>query len=828
MASKYQFVIVGKDGTLAAFESVQNNAASLEKTVKRVGGAVASAFGAQKIIEFADSWTLLQNRLKTVSDSEQELNNVTRELLALAADTRSELSSTVELFARFTRNSENLNLSQKQLLIITELVNKAFQIQGATSAEAAGATVQFSQALASGVLRGQEFNSVSEQGTEILKAIGRELGKDIGQLRAMAKEGELTADVVVNALLNQADSVRETYDKTASTVGQAWSQVSDSILAAMGKVDERLEASRGLAEVLSLVATNIRILSGSATELEQAEESVRKLEEKIKAFEKVNISLINFGEEEEGIFSDRIDGYKASLIEAQALLKELQDQQKKLDEDARNAGVNINKKDDEKSADDIKLERLQKRLEEETKLISDEMDLRRAVLLGSITEEEARVLSSHNKRFESIKDIYEQQRELAKGNADQLAQIDQQYNDASKALRENVAAELEAIETESTNRTLEQRRKVTEDLVSSLEKQILAYQDGEQAAFEYDVAQRLQLDSADKIPDAIQAQIDKLYELREAQKNAYSNEALLESTKNQLEAIHQENLRYKELDEQLEIERYENQKKDLERQREELQKHGLLTQEMKEAFTVAERQAYENHIAELAALDADRNQQIAEGYSALLDAMGAYFAGMEGERAAYVRAAISLGQTLLDAEKREALVSIGQNTYDAAMKAYKALAGIPYIGPALGAAAAGTVIAAGGAYAAKVSGLASFDGGGYTGSGSRSGGVDNKGGFPAILHPHEYVIDLTKLQSGGKPQVPSLPNFTPSQPSNSANLNSYSGGGASPDTQMSRGPISIDARIIIEGNADSDTVDLINMNNRQQLRELKSILNSPI
>lgn len=122
---------------------------------------------------------------------------------------------------------------------------------------------------------------------------------------------------------------------------------------------------------------------------------------------------------------------------------------------------------------------------------------------------------------------------------------------------------------------------------------------------------------------------------------------------------------------------------------------------------------------------------------------------MEGKNASYAKSAMAIGETMLDEEKRNSLQSIWTNTYDTAMKAYNALADIPYVGPVLGAAAAGVVIAAGGMYAGKVSGLASFDGGGYTWDGPRTGGLDGKGGQLAMLHPQETVVDHTKGQSLG-------------------------------------------------------------------------------
>lgn len=122
---------------------------------------------------------------------------------------------------------------------------------------------------------------------------------------------------------------------------------------------------------------------------------------------------------------------------------------------------------------------------------------------------------------------------------------------------------------------------------------------------------------------------------------------------------------------------------------------------------LALRGEYEEKLTALhSAAEAERNQMLADGYSALLGVVGSYYDGMEGEQAAYVRAAISLGQALLDEKQRESLKSIVMNTYDAAMGAYNALASIPYVGPFLGAGAAAAVVVAGTAAAAKVSGIA--------------------------------------------------------------------------------------------------------------------------
>ncbi|MFC4878124.1 hypothetical protein [Microbulbifer halophilus] len=122
---------------------------------------------------------------------------------------------------------------------------------------------------------------------------------------------------------------------------------------------------------------------------------------------------------------------------------------------------------------------------------------------------------------------------------------------------------------------------------------------------------------------------------------------------------------------------------------------------------LALQEEYENRLTEITKANEEiRTQQMLDGYSAILDVAGKYYEGLEGEEAAYTRAAIQLGQTLLDEKKRNALESILTSTHSAAMGAYEALASIPYVGPALGATAAGTVYAAGAVAAAGVTGMA--------------------------------------------------------------------------------------------------------------------------
>ena len=246
---------------------------------------------------------------------------------------------------------------------------------------------------------------------------------------------------------------------------------------------------------------------------------------------------------------------------------------------------------------------------------------------------------------------------------------------------------------------------------------------------------------------------------------------LIESARSQYQQIFDAQLVQDGKEVELENRRFERKQQEMEREFQLLRDKNLITTEIEAEYNTAKEQALaqheqnislikqeqltareekeREHQEKLAEGEAQRNQMMQEGYNGLLNVMSGYFDGMEGKNASYAKSAMAIGETMLDEEKRNSMQSIWTNTYDTAMKAYGALADIPYVGPVLGAAAAGVVIAAGGLYAAKVGGLASFDGGGYTWDGPRSGGLDGKGGQLAMLHPQETVVDHTKGQGLG-------------------------------------------------------------------------------
>lgn len=214
---------------------------ALSKTLAPYIGVGASAVFAKGLASSAvtasDEYTRLNSQLKLAIDNEEALAETNQKLFNLAQDTRTEFGPVVTLYSRAARATKNLGLSQDTLLTITRSVNQAMQISGATSTEASSAILQFTQALQSGVLRGEEFNSISENGARLMQALADGMGVPIEAMRSMAEEGELTRDRIIEALTSQSGVIDKEFSKLEITVDQSLTQLSNSFKRAVSSTD---------------------------------------------------------------------------------------------------------------------------------------------------------------------------------------------------------------------------------------------------------------------------------------------------------------------------------------------------------------------------------------------------------------------------------------------------------------------------------------------------------------------------------------------------------------------------------------------------------------
>ncbi|MCT8948397.1 phage tail tape measure protein [Pseudomonas iridis] len=217
------------------------NSMSGAGSAARAAGVAFAALGAgrvaSEIIRLTDAFKSMQGSLALVSSSTSVATDSFQKLLTMANNTGSSLESTVSLFTRLSNATRGAGYTTEQLLGVTDAINKAFVISGATMQEASNAAIQLSQGLASGTLRGEELNSVMEQGPRITRALAEYLGVTNGQIRQMAADGKITAEVVTNALLKSLTSLNSELDRMPRRFEQASTALKNNFLAAVGQID---------------------------------------------------------------------------------------------------------------------------------------------------------------------------------------------------------------------------------------------------------------------------------------------------------------------------------------------------------------------------------------------------------------------------------------------------------------------------------------------------------------------------------------------------------------------------------------------------------------
>jgi len=250
-------------------QSISDQLQKVETFAKRVLDIRLFAGWAQDAARLSDSYKTLQARLQLVSDSTQEFNLAQTELFGVAQRTRSSLESTYTMYGKLETVIKQLGGTQQQAIATTETLNQAIALTSQGAQQDTAAILQFSQALGSGVLRGDEFNSVMESSPGLAQALADGLDVPITKLRDMAEAGQLTADRLVNALGKAAPQVAEQFSKLPVTIGGAITQVNNAMLQFVGQsnnintaVSVVSGALQGLANHFNSIA-NIAVLLGT-------------------------------------------------------------------------------------------------------------------------------------------------------------------------------------------------------------------------------------------------------------------------------------------------------------------------------------------------------------------------------------------------------------------------------------------------------------------------------------------------------------------------------------------------------------------------------------
>lgn len=238
---------------------------SLGATAIRVSAAVGIAFGVSEIVKTVDAYTGLQNKLRLVTSNQYELAAATKSVFDISNSTRTSVESNVLVYQRFTENATRLALSQTQVASISKTVAQAVAISGSSTESANSAIMQFSQSLASGVFRGEEFNSVNEQAHGIITALQIGLGKTQGELRAMANAGQLTSSVIVEGMQKSKEAIDKLFQTSVPTLSQAFVVLKNESSQFLGEQTSGAAAALsktiiGLADNFDLVANSVAVL----------------------------------------------------------------------------------------------------------------------------------------------------------------------------------------------------------------------------------------------------------------------------------------------------------------------------------------------------------------------------------------------------------------------------------------------------------------------------------------------------------------------------------------------------------------------------------------
>lgn len=258
----------GLNGSMGRLEASVNRTersiGSMERTMSSLSGVakgLLAALSVQQVASYADAWTELNNKVANSVRTGETQAEVMQRIFDVSQATQSSLNGTATLYARLERGTRTYNTSAEDLTRLTTIINQGFAVSGATAQEAENAIIQLSQGIASGVLRGEEFNSVSEQGSRLMVALADSMGVSIGQLRAMAAQGQLTTDVVVKGLLSQGDAIGKEFANTTVSIAKGLQVAGNNVTKFFGENSTVKSFAEGFRDSVITISENLETLS---------------------------------------------------------------------------------------------------------------------------------------------------------------------------------------------------------------------------------------------------------------------------------------------------------------------------------------------------------------------------------------------------------------------------------------------------------------------------------------------------------------------------------------------------------------------------------------
>ena len=243
---------------------VQNSVVTVDGLIKKLAVTAGAVFSVGQITNYADAHIDIVNKLKLVTNSQEQLSTAMADTHKIAQDTASSWSAVNDVYSKYMSNSKILNLTQAETARLTEITSKAVAISGSTTQAAAGALFQYGQSLDGNILRAQEYNSLVDGAGGLLNAMAKGLNITRGELRQMMLDGKLTGKVITESLLKAGDSVDDLFSKTATTVSASFNLIKNEAIKVVGEFDGATGASKTFVEGMTLLSENMDVVTKAA------------------------------------------------------------------------------------------------------------------------------------------------------------------------------------------------------------------------------------------------------------------------------------------------------------------------------------------------------------------------------------------------------------------------------------------------------------------------------------------------------------------------------------------------------------------------------------
>lgn len=342
-----RFSVLGKDMNSAA-----GGASKFSMALSPLSAAIAGVVSVQALVnlqKLSEQFTLLESRVKRLSATTEDARTNYAALIQISSAGGSDLTTTIKLWESLTASLTSLGVTRDQVLSLTDTLQKIGKIGGSSAEEISAALRQFSQSVAGGTLRAEEFNSIIEQMPELGRKIADGLGIPFNELRQQMLDGKLTIDRVLVAIQQQTGKVNDEFKKVPRTVGDASNAVVNSMGVAISKIDQATGASSRLAIALDAVAKGIRLSSGDLDNQQKLAIAVQKRADiQAKLADPLTGSATRKAAEKElGILNEQIKAIQDRKVEEQ----KGENQKLKINE-----SKNAPKTDSQKAIDDLQKE----------------------------------------------------------------------------------------------------------------------------------------------------------------------------------------------------------------------------------------------------------------------------------------------------------------------------------------------------------------------------------------------------------------------------------------------------------------------------------------